>query len=191
MNHDDDELTPAERRELDTLSREIAPPGDHEDRTVAALKVRGLLGARRRPAALPRALAAAAAAVLLFAAGTAAGRWSSAGAAVSPDFILLLRAGSETPPESPDEEMRRVNEYASWAQDARRRGLLTGEKLADDGRFLGGGSAPGAAEHVQGYFLLHAASYEQAAALAATCPHVRYGGSIEVRRIERFTEETS
>ncbi len=188
----DDELTPAERRELDALPREIAPPGDHEDRTVAALESRGLLGRAERRATLPRMLAAAAVAILLFGGGAAAGRWSALES--PPDYILLLRAGNETPLSDPDEGMRRVQEYNSWARSTR--GLVAGEKLTDDARFLDSGGTGGRGDRepeddIQGYFLLRAESYEQAVALAASCPHVKYGGEIEVRRIERFTQETS
>jgi hypothetical protein len=35
-----------------------------------------------------------------------------------------------------------------------------------------------------GYFVLEAEDLEEAERLAATCPHVAYGGAIEVRLIE-------
>lgn len=195
----DDEWTPAERHDLDALPREIAPPDGHEDRTVAALESRGLVRRGPRSVAWQHLLAAAAVAMVLFGGGAAAGRWSGERRIEpphSPEFILLLRAGSETPPADAEEGMNRIQEYASWAQKARRQGLLTGEKLTDDSRFLGPGGIEASfdvepEEHIQGYFLLQASSYEQAVAIASGCPHVKYGGAIEVRRIEPFTKETS
>jgi hypothetical protein len=37
-----------------------------------------------------------------------------------------------------------------------------------------------------GFFILRAESYEAAAAIAADCPHVRRGGTVELRRIEEL-----
>jgi hypothetical protein len=38
---------------------------------------------------------------------------------------------------------------------------------------------------VEGFFLVKAESYDQAVALARGHPHVAYGGTIEVRAVER------
>ncbi len=93
--------------------------------------------------------------------------------------------------------MERVNEYSAWARAARQQGsLLTGEKLMDDGRLLSGAAmallepGSGGEEGIQGYFLIRATDYRQAVAVASGCPHLKYGGLIEVRRIHKFTEES-
>lgn len=74
-NHED--LTAAEQAELAALSRERQPSRLLEERTVRALRDRGLLRAGGGSPNIPRAwrLAAAAAAVALFATGTAFGQW--------------------------------------------------------------------------------------------------------------------
>jgi hypothetical protein len=36
---------------------------------------------------------------------------------------------------------------------------------------------------VSGYFVIEAETWEQAAALARTCPHLRYGGRIVLRAV--------
>ncbi len=87
--HDDD-LSPAERHAFAALPREAAPPPHLEDRTVAALRERGLLAipigegrraaARRWPAWLPAV--AAAASVALFLSGMAVGQLVGARAAL-------------------------------------------------------------------------------------------------------------
>jgi hypothetical protein len=38
---------------------------------------------------------------------------------------------------------------------------------------------------VAGLFIVRASDLERAAAIARTCPHMRYGGQIEVRPIEQ------
>lgn len=108
-----------------------------------------------------------------------------------------------------------VAEYAAWAGRLAEAGrLVSAEKLADDGgRWLraapdaeadpadrpaivaardptgaaGGDPLPTGATTgvVSGFFLVRAASYEEALALAGESPHLRYGGAIEVREIDR------
>lgn len=72
----DEALTPHERAALEALPRERKPSALLEERTVRALRERGLLRTPgRRGARAPWRLAAAAAAIALFAAGTAFGQW--------------------------------------------------------------------------------------------------------------------
>jgi hypothetical protein len=39
---------------------------------------------------------------------------------------------------------------------------------------------------IAGYFLLPASDYDHAITIAKTCPHLKHGGTIEIRQIERF-----
>jgi hypothetical protein len=80
-----DHLTPAERRALDALPREVEPPQGLEDRTVAMLQSRGMLAVPLRPVgATPRRwhpvwlVGAAAASLALFASGLAVGEYLGA-----------------------------------------------------------------------------------------------------------------
>jgi len=191
-----DELTPDERQALNALPREHTPPAHLEDRTVLTLQQRGVLQ-RRRAGDWKRVFTAAAAALVLLVGGAAAGRWTASPAPEQPEFLLLLRTGQEQAPGSEKEMMERVSEYSAWARAASRDGLLlTGEKLTDDGRLLSGSGVRAMEEElvgedaIQGYFLIRASDYPQAAAVASTCPHLRYGGEIELRRIHKFTEES-
>jgi hypothetical protein len=196
-----EELSVEERQALDTLPREVAPPSELEDRTVQTLKDRGTLHRQQGSVGWRRMLAAAATVVLLLAGGAAAGRWTAApvvAVAEQPEFLLLLRTGQEEAPGNDEEMMERVNEYSAWARAARQQGsLLTGEKLTEDGRLLSGAATAllepgsGGEDGIQGYFLIRAPGYRQAVALASGCPHLKYGGRIEVRRIHKFTEESS
>ncbi|MFN0149717.1 MAG: YciI family protein [bacterium] len=110
-------------------------------------------------------------------------------------FVLLLYESEEyANATTPDAEVARVHEYGEWAGNTARSGrFVTGEKLAYDGRWcrMRGDAletAPPIADAVRGtlagYFIIGAASYDDAVAITRDCPHLKYGGSIEVRRIE-------
>lgn len=108
-------------------------------------------------------------------------------------FLLVLHEAPELLAGASDEEVAAVvARYRAWAEDLGRRGRLeAGEKLADaEGRWL---RFDGAAPRVEprdergglgGYFVIRAANYDEATAIARTCPHLGPGGWIELRRIE-------
>jgi hypothetical protein len=111
-------------------------------------------------------------------------------------LLLLHEAAPGAHPAMSAEEMQKIIErYKAWADRMRREGRLAGgEKLADGaGRVL---KRSGAKVHVTdgpfaetkdvigGYFLLTAASFEEAVELSRDCPHLDFG-AIEIREIER------
>jgi len=187
-NHLEDEFP-----ELRKLPREAEVPAALEGRVAEALRREGLL--RGTPPALRKRLAwLPAAAALLFAAGWFAHslylQASRVPLTAGKQYLLLLRQGAmvET---SPSEEDALVKEYAAWGRALHEKGeLVLAEKLADDLRLL-----PAAAQdpahipqvesvsRVQGFFLIRATSLEDALRIARECPHLRHGGSIEVRPI--------
>ena|SRR5688572_17928437 len=133
---------------------------------------------------------AAIAAVIAFAtlAGGAAGymiRGTPAADAGGEQFLLLIR-GEPTSAAAPSDMSQLVAEYGAWAQQLARDGrLVSAEKLADDnGRWLGAHGEVAPATAIGGFFLIRAANYDEALRIAQESPHVRYGGTIEVRRIE-------
>ena len=154
----------------------IEPPASLENRVVASLRARGLIAPPRRRRVRPIALATAAA-VAIFAVGYLAGAWQARRAAVpapvSPRFLLLLHdtaamAASAIP------EPQLVEEYRTWARNIRAEGHgIQGEKLKDE-----------TGQTLSGFFIVEAASLEAARAIAASCPHVRHGGRIQVREID-------
>ena len=157
--------------------REIEPPSALEDRVVAALRDRGYLASSRRWSSAS-VFAAAAAALVLLLSGYAIGA-SSAPAAPpsadggSPRFLLLLH---ETPATATTgvPEPQLVEEYRQWARGVSAEGTtIQGEKLKD---------VPG--QTLSGFFVVAAPTREAADAIAASCPHARYGGRIEVREID-------
>lgn len=209
----DDELNEQERRAFDSLAREREAPAALEERTVRALRQEGLLRAPAPPHAAvglrrprPRQVGLALAASLaLFAFGMLVGaRWwpsssqpqQQTARADSPEFMLVLRPlPAPAAGEPPGAEGERVREYTAWAREARREGLVGGEKLKDEARVLravGGrldvaaGDESEAGSGVSGYFIIRARDYDAAVSIARDCPHLKHGGTIEIRQIDRL-----
>jgi hypothetical protein len=113
-------------------------------------------------------------------------------------YLLLLR---EDPAQyadlSPTDMQALIARYRAWSQKLAEAGrLVGGEKLTDEGgrRLRVGPNGPlvtdgpyaESKDVIGGTFVLRAASYDEAVALAADCPHLRGNNQIEVRRIENL-----
>jgi hypothetical protein len=96
---------------------------------------------------------------------------------------------------SADDIQRVIGEYVAWSERMRASGkLVNGQKLHDgEGKILRerngkatltDGPYSEGKEVLGGFFLVHAETYEEALALCADNPHTKYGGTIDVRRIE-------
>jgi hypothetical protein len=186
MPEDGNDWTSKEAEALRGLGPGAVPPADLEGRTVERLRRAGLLRGDRSPAA--RRWLAVAAGVALFAAGIFAGsrgaRPSSPSPAM-PGFVLLLYDPTPSPPElAPAEELERAKEYGSWARGLRREGVqIRGERLEPESRWLGLKPSGAGGLVLGGYFVVSARNYAAAVAVARTCPHLKHGGTIEVRPI--------
>jgi hypothetical protein len=163
-----------------------SPSADLEHRVVEALRHEGLVRTR---SAWP-GLAAIAAALLIFVAGAAIGHYLTPGAGPDtrvtnePNRYLLLLAGDVTPAV---DGSSRAAEYGEWARGVAARGMaISGDELAAHAEVVTNTKSVTFPDlsSVGGYFLIEAADDAAAAALARTCPHVRYGGSIVVRRVQ-------
>jgi hypothetical protein len=172
------------------LDREAPPPSRLKHRVVRSLRDAGVI----RPDRSAAWRVAWAAAVLVAAAG---GYLAGRGEAPAPAdggpgrYLLLLYQDASFQTRVPEAEL--VAEYAAWARELAGRGRLTaGDKLGDTARVLGAPSREAMAEpepvqpggRVTGFFVVRAPDLAQAAAIARTCPHLRYGGWIVVRPIE-------
>ncbi len=200
MNNETDELTPQQRQAFAGLDREKMPPSFLENRIVEQLKEAQLIRTRTRGwlPVFPKIAVAFALLIAVFSVGAIVGSRRSAVTptkAAEPGFILIVRQFSpELEAKTPEEERLRVKEYGAWARDLGQRGLLIGgEKLKDEGRLLSqqNGSAAIAETPLKasegaiaGYFLLPSSSYDQAVSIARTCPHVKHGGTVELRQID-------
>lgn len=186
---EDDGLTPEETRALGALRTSGAPPEALEGATLARLRAEGLVRPRPRRGGLPRVLAAAAA-LALFAAGLAVGRrtlpsGSAVAANAAPQFVLFLYDAPEEPAMSDAQMQERVSEYRAWAIGLRKSGAdIHGEKLTRERRERLGPAAAGEAP-LGGYFVVSAKDWDAAIEVARSCPHLKHGGTIEVRKIEK------
>lgn len=185
-----DELNDEERAALDRLAASFVPPADLEARVVTTLRQQKLLASSPFSRRLGLTLIRVAAALLIFLAGVACQRWllpsfSKAAIDSRPRYVLLLISRSDLVL-TPEVEAQRVEEYSHWARQLAQVGdLEVGEKLADARQLVGPQPADSdAAERVAGFFIVRAAGPEEAQRIALSCPHLRHGGRIELRRIE-------
>jgi hypothetical protein len=151
------ELSDDIKRALAALPREEQPDPALEDRVV-----RVVIGRRRRWIWLSAVAAAAALLVL-------AHPWSRARGGQT--YLLLLSPGPAYLAPPPGQLDERRAEYGRWADSLARLG-----KLDVEGRL----EPPG--DIVDGLFIIRAADDADAARIAATCPHNKYRGHIELRR---------
>lgn len=194
MTDQDQPLPPDVRDEL-RRAGSARPDDSLRARTIDALRAEGLLdgdtaGDRRGRRRL--AIAAAVAALAVFLAGYWAGSLGG-GPALPGDppatdglYLLLLRepVGGLATDGRTEEEL--TAEYAAWARSEARAGrLVRGERLAPEALRIGGARVPDrpATTEISGFFLIRAPDLERAANIAQDCPHVRYGGAIELRPI--------
>ncbi|MEZ5346556.1 MAG: YciI family protein [Pyrinomonadaceae bacterium] len=111
-------------------------------------------------------------------------------------YMLLLHDTFDNAGEVSAEEIQQIiGEYVKWRNKVEADGrLVGGEKLADEGgkhlRMTDGGirvtDGPFAEvkEALGGYFTIKAADYDEAVEISKGCPHLKYGGWIELRQIE-------
>jgi hypothetical protein len=174
----DDPLLPEEQARLTRARVSVTPPRGDEDRLVDALRERGHLR-RRRWARAPiwSAAAAAVLAAVVWAIWPAPERSATV---ARPRFVLLLYAGTDAAPSAAGSRRR---EYEDWARDVASRGVpISGEELADESRTLGAAAASADPEP-RGFFIISVSDVDAAHQIAATCPHLRYGGRIVIRRV--------
>jgi len=96
---------------------------------------------------------------------------------------------------TPKEVESVIAEYQAWGQRMASEGkLVSGHKLTDEGGrhlqkrgseiLVTDGPFAEAKEVLGGYYIVNAASYDEAVEIAKTGPHLRYNGRIEVRKVD-------
>jgi hypothetical protein len=111
-------------------------------------------------------------------------------------FILFLHEDANAFADVSAEEIERIiGEYMAWSESLQAsRKMLGGEKLKDDGgknlrkdgnNFrITDGPFTEAKEVIGGFFIISAENYDEAVKLSESCPHLKYGGRIELREVE-------
>lgn len=185
----DESLLPDEQAALARLKRDRQPPVGVEARVLQAAGA-----SETAPSARPRwrlpALTALAAS-LIFALGAWLGSAWTAPRPAAPagtKFMLLLYEDASFQPAA--DPSSRVREYSAWAGTLAQAGqLVSGEELDDIG--VGLTATPTSTSvgvddvrtQPRGYFVIVAKDPEAALTIASTCPHLKYGGRIVVRKI--------
>ena len=181
---------------LDTLRRSPVPPAELEDRVVTLLKSKRLIHTGRGDRDMKmQYVINAAVAIASVVLGLALGHRleDAPPPAVSDageEFILLLYENDAYQAPAPGGMEARIAEYSDWARQVAAAGnYVTGRKLTDDATLLlADGSRADAipmAEEgaLEGYFVIRATDMDEAAGIAATCPHLAYGGTVSLRRL--------
>jgi hypothetical protein len=113
-----------------------------------------------------------------------------------PNFLLLLHQRPTSFRNlSPEEIQKILGSYIAWREGlVKRNKMRAGEKLTDDGgrqlRTNGGkvsvtdGPYSETQEILGGFFMIEAADYAEAVAIAQTCPHLVDERWIEVRQVD-------
>jgi hypothetical protein len=173
MTEDDDRLSP---EELSALQGAISPPPSLEEATVARLRAMGLF---RKPGFVVRPLPGFLALCASFLLGLAV--WPLLPALhrqdSRPEFLLLLYGE----PQNRTGQGHR-DEYVTWARTLASRGQLTGDgELTGEVEILKKTAPDEGAEEPLGFFVLRATDRAEALKLSMGCPHLRYGGRVELR----------
>lgn len=191
---------------MSKLQEQPLPPAGLERRVLARLRSAGLIeSATSREIDMKRVhLGWALAAAVLLAVGIFVGRMPAASpqqASVAQQpandakdaraqYALLLYEDASYQSSGEPNSSDRVGEYSAWARNLAADGtVMGGEKLADSGLLLSASDSGSRLPQsdvgtLTGYFVIRAQDDDQAARIAATCPHLKYGGRISLRRIE-------
>ena len=150
------------------LPSEQQPDPALKRRVVATLVAAGLVR-RRRPW---RMWVPAAAAVIVLAIGASLFRTRHT-LAPGNTYVLLLDEDSTFSAPPPGHMAERRAELARWA-----------DSLDAVGKFVRAGRLVGPGSSIGGMFMIRAADDSDAGRIAASCPFLRHGGHVEIKRFE-------
>jgi len=108
------------------------------------------------------------------------------------EYLMLIRENQEAYEKMTSEEMQQCIElHVKWVEEMTSNGnFKDASPLMPDGKIIKGreklvtdGPYIEAKEAVSGYYILLAASLEEAAGIASDCPDLDMGASVEIREI--------
>ena len=112
------------------------------------------------------------------------------------EYMMLLHESTTGFADLSAEDIQQIiGEYSAWSNSVAEQGkMVGGNKLKDEGgkhlinnngslRVTDGPFAE-SKEVIGGYFTISADNYDEAVEIAQTCPHLKYGGRIELREVE-------
>ena len=108
-------------------------------------------------------------------------------------YMFLVRGGSCNNSElSPEQMQAKMQEVFAWIDGLTKKGVMSAaQPLTPEGKTLSGknGStvsdsiAAESKEAIGGFFIVNAATMDEAVNIARTCPMFNYGGMLEVRQM--------
>ncbi len=196
--NDPEDLTPEERLAFNKLNRQKSPPQSLVEKTIKVLHSENLLKSTTSTGnlftlwTLPKLSAAVIAASIIFMLGFIVAQWQiHESTAVTPKSLFALLIYDD---DNFEGDLRvQAQEYGNWMINMKGSGrYVTGRGLERDGRILVAG-----ADQIQvrnltpaesygkigGFFVIEANSYDEAVQVASSCPHLKYNGTIEIRKI--------
>ena len=181
-----EELSEAEKKLFQGLEKERTPPSSLEKKIVAELLNKGEIKKINVMNNYVKLAASIAALVLFFFGGIYYGKATAGtGVQIEPTkgYILLLH---EDEGFNPGDPMAMFEEYKTWMENTYGRGVkIDGQELKNEATLVTSEKQTALLEsevnRTTGYFILEANSYEEAVAVAMENPHVKYGGTVEVK----------
>ncbi len=181
----EEHLNENDQRLFDQLERELQPPAHLEEQLVNQLKFEGHIKENKMNN-IGKIIIAIAASILLFLGGAWYGKSSTSQISITPEmgYMLLLHEDERF---TPGEPMEMFQEYAAWMENTFARGVkITGQELVNEAVLIRKGTpnvsqGDEAEVRTTGYFILEAKSLDEAIAVAQDNPHVKYGGTVEVK----------
>jgi len=108
-------------------------------------------------------------------------------------YMFLVRGGScDGGGRSPEQMQAQMREVYAWIDDLTKKGVMTAaQPLTPGGKIVSGnngsvisdGIAAESKEAVGGFFIVTAATMDEAVSIARTCPAFNHGARLEVRQI--------
>jgi hypothetical protein len=109
-------------------------------------------------------------------------------------FMLIFHGGMNPAESSPEQMQDNMNKWFAWVDQLTKSGkYVSGEALLPGGKIVSGaaktvtdGPFTEGKEVVGGYFVVNAASYDEAVAICNDYPDFVHGGQVQVRHIVKF-----
>ena len=185
----EDRLSKQEEKLFRELVREKKAPAPLEQKIISQLKNEGLIKTKSVMRNIITWSGSIAAAILIFVGGMYYGQFRSTGSTSfeidrTKGYMLILHESVNFEHGDP---MAMFEEYGQWMSNTMAKGVkITGQELKNEAALVTRDKAvdflpPEGVDRTTGYFLLEANSLEEAIAVAMENPHVKYGGSVEVK----------
>jgi hypothetical protein len=112
------------------------------------------------------------------------------------DFMFIFRNGPELLGYSPEQMQQHMQKWFAWIEELRAKNIyVAGEPLTPAGKVVKGAKAlvtdgpfTESKELVGGFFIIKAASLEEATAIAKGCPDLQINGSVEIREVMKVED---